>query len=489
MGVTEVSVRVVGDGDRAALHADLWRAARELIGAYTLASCYDEARAYLAAHVLPHAGGAGWGVEGDRLRWSFPDPGNRYRRSASAWAHWLRLALAADRDRFAELAREHGLELAGGLPELAELLAEDGRFVYLRDTFWIATPDALHGDDEWFPATALHAGERDRLDEACHRCACGMCRLLRPEPQLLAQVRDGRGDVEAAWYLARAATVSADALVDIVLAGQGDMSPLVPAVERYAPRVPDAWPTLTALLPRLRGGALGLALYALASIATDGARRAALVEALRPVLAGRDAAAQAAAEVAGRVGHGVPGLPEQLARLLDEELPDELRHHAVLGLVNLCVPYEQEVSEYVRERLAREAAGDGEASGLASWLLGWRLPPEAPPDGGPAGGRPPAGGPRLTDSAAATIRRLLDQEGRPDLRVRAEVQSPDTATPHYQLFLDHESRDDDVVTQFDTDAGVVELVVDAVSAPHLDGFVIDFLDEPGRQGFLFDRSG
>jgi hypothetical protein len=300
MGATDVSVHVVGDGDRAALHAELWRAARELIGAYTLASCYDEARDYLAAHVLSSAGGAGWGVEGDRLRWSFPDPDNRYTRSASAWGHWLRLALAADRDRFAELAREHDLEVAGDLSELADLLAEDGRFVALRDAFWIATPDALLGDDWWLPATALDAGERDQLDQACHRCACGMCRLLRPEPRLLAQVRESRGDVEAAWYLARAATVSADALVDIVLAGDGGMSPLVPAVERYAPRVPDAWPTLTALLPRLRGGAFGLALFALASIAHDGARRAALVEALRPALAGRDAAAEAAAEVAGR---------------------------------------------------------------------------------------------------------------------------------------------------------------------------------------------
>jgi Fe-S cluster assembly iron-binding protein IscA len=189
----------------------------------------------------------------------------------------------------------------------------------------------------------------------------------------------------------------------------------------------------------------------------------------------------------------VPGLPEQLAGLLDQEIPDELRHSAVLGLVNLCVPFEQELSEFVRERLEREAAGDGEASGLATWLLGMRPPPAAPdggpPDGGSPGDRPPAGGLLLTDRAAATIRHLLDQEGRPDLRVRAEVQSPDTATPHYQLFLDHESRAGDVVTRFDTDAGVVELVLDPASAPHLDGFVVDFLDEPGRQGFVFDRSG
>jgi Fe-S cluster assembly iron-binding protein IscA len=74
--------------------------------------------------------------------------------------------------------------------------------------------------------------------------------------------------------------------------------------------------------------------------------------------------------------------------------------------------------------------------------------------------------------------------------VRAEVHSPDTATPHYQLFfLDHESRDGDVVTRFDTDTGVVQLVLDPASAPQLDGFVVDFLDEPGRQGFVFDRSG
>jgi Fe-S cluster assembly iron-binding protein IscA len=90
-----------------------------------------------------------------------------------------------------------------------------------------------------------------------------------------------------------------------------------------------------------------------------------------------------------------------------------------------------------------------------------RPPPAAPPDaglpdGGSPGGHPPAGGLLLTDRAAATIRHFLDQEGRPDLRVRAEVHSPDTAPR---------------------------------TTTHLDGFVVDFLDEPGRQGFVFDRSG
>jgi hypothetical protein len=219
----------------------------------------------------------------------------------------------------------------------------------------------------------LTAEERARHAEACKRCMCGPCTMLRPEQDFLTAMLNALGHSDTApsagWYLARMQETSPEVLMALVRAGSGAMRGLLPEVERYALRVPDAWPMLRALLPDLRGGALGLALYALAEVGRDDTDRLTLVPELRALLDGSDEAAEAAAELAGRIGHGVPGLPEQLAAVLDREVSDELRHNAVLGLVNLHLPSMPAPSPAIRVRLEREASRDTEAGRLAKWAL------------------------------------------------------------------------------------------------------------------------
>ncbi|BCJ68412.1 hypothetical protein Prubr_54330 [Polymorphospora rubra] len=203
-----------------------------------------------------------------------------------------------------------------------------------------------------------------------------MCQLLRPDPAVAASLLDALDHdsaASAAWYLART-RASPAILTALVRAGDNMMRPLVEDVERYASRVPDAWPTLIGLLPDLRGGALGLAFYALAATSRDDADRAVLLRHLRTALAGSDPATEAAAELVGRIGRGVPELPEKLAEVLDREVSDEVRHSVVLGLVNLHLPGRRTPSPAIAARLEREATRDTEAGRLAKWMLSLGVP-------------------------------------------------------------------------------------------------------------------
>jgi iron-sulfur cluster assembly accessory protein len=93
----------------------------------------------------------------------------------------------------------------------------------------------------------------------------------------------------------------------------------------------------------------------------------------------------------------------------------------------------------------------------------------------------------LTDVAAQKVRGLLDQEGRDDLRLRVAVQPGGCSGLRYQLFFDERSLDGDVISEFPTDAGSVEVVVDRMSAPYLTGATIDFADRIDAQGFTIDN--
>ena len=89
----------------------------------------------------------------------------------------------------------------------------------------------------------------------------------------------------------------------------------------------------------------------------------------------------------------------------------------------------------------------------------------------------------LTDTAADKVRRLLDQEGRDDLRLRVAVQPGGCSGLIYQLYFDERTLDGDVVRDFDG----VEVVVDRMSVPSLDGSTIDFEDSIQKQGFTMDN--
>lgn len=89
----------------------------------------------------------------------------------------------------------------------------------------------------------------------------------------------------------------------------------------------------------------------------------------------------------------------------------------------------------------------------------------------------------LTDVAAVKVRTLLSQEGRDDLRLRIAVQPGGCSGLIYQLYFDERNLDGDAVRDFDG----VEVVVDRMSVPYLDGATIDFSDTIERQGFTIDN--
>ncbi|MBS6275254.1 iron-sulfur cluster insertion protein ErpA [Arcanobacterium urinimassiliense] len=89
----------------------------------------------------------------------------------------------------------------------------------------------------------------------------------------------------------------------------------------------------------------------------------------------------------------------------------------------------------------------------------------------------------LTDAAAAKVKSLLEQEGRDDLRLRVSVQPGGCSGLIYQLYFDERLLEGDLLREFSG----VEVVVDEMSAPYLDGATVDFADTIERQGFTIDN--
>jgi iron-sulfur cluster assembly accessory protein len=89
----------------------------------------------------------------------------------------------------------------------------------------------------------------------------------------------------------------------------------------------------------------------------------------------------------------------------------------------------------------------------------------------------------LTDVASAKVKSLLEQEGRDDLRLRVAVQPGGCSGLVYQLYFDERTLDGDLLRDFDG----VEVVVDRMSGPYLDGATIDFADTIEKQGFTIDN--
>ncbi|KIQ12393.1 HesB/IscA family protein [Curtobacterium flaccumfaciens] len=95
----------------------------------------------------------------------------------------------------------------------------------------------------------------------------------------------------------------------------------------------------------------------------------------------------------------------------------------------------------------------------------------------------PSHGVLLSDAAAGKVASLLEQEGRDDLRLRLAVQPGGCSGLIYQLYFDERMLDGDVTAEFDG----VEVVVDKMSVPYLDGATIDFEDTIQKQGFTIDN--
>ncbi|MDO5060135.1 MAG: iron-sulfur cluster insertion protein ErpA [Actinomycetaceae bacterium] len=89
----------------------------------------------------------------------------------------------------------------------------------------------------------------------------------------------------------------------------------------------------------------------------------------------------------------------------------------------------------------------------------------------------------LTDVAADKVRSLLEQEGRDDLRLRVSVSPGGCSGLIYSLYFDERLLEGDAVRDF----GGVEVVVDRMSVPYLNGATIDFADTIEKQGFTIDN--
>ena len=90
----------------------------------------------------------------------------------------------------------------------------------------------------------------------------------------------------------------------------------------------------------------------------------------------------------------------------------------------------------------------------------------------------------LTDTASDKVKSLLVQEGREDLRLRLAVQPGGCSGLIYQLYFDERMLDGDGVVEF---GDGVEVIVDKMSRPYLDGATIDFEDTIQKQGFTIDN--
>ena len=89
----------------------------------------------------------------------------------------------------------------------------------------------------------------------------------------------------------------------------------------------------------------------------------------------------------------------------------------------------------------------------------------------------------LTSAAAGKVKSLLEQEGRDDLRLRLAVQPGGCSGLIYQLYFDERLLEGDTTRDFEG----VEVVVDRMSVPYLEGATIDFEDTIQKQGFTIDN--
>ncbi len=89
----------------------------------------------------------------------------------------------------------------------------------------------------------------------------------------------------------------------------------------------------------------------------------------------------------------------------------------------------------------------------------------------------------VTDSAAAKVKELLDQEQDESLALRVAVRPGGCSGFSYEMFFDGEMGDDDTSTEF----GGVRVVVDTTSAQLLTGATLDYKDGLQQTGFSIDN--
>src|SRR5699024_12482079 len=88
----------------------------------------------------------------------------------------------------------------------------------------------------------------------------------------------------------------------------------------------------------------------------------------------------------------------------------------------------------------------------------------------------------MSDAAGEKVRDLLDQEGRPALRLRIAVQPGGCSGLIYLLYFDERVLDGDAVKNY----GGVDVIIDKMSVPYLAGASIDFEVSITKVGFTID---
>lgn len=85
----------------------------------------------------------------------------------------------------------------------------------------------------------------------------------------------------------------------------------------------------------------------------------------------------------------------------------------------------------------------------------------------------------LSKEAAHKAYELVSREGREDLRLRIAVSSGGCSGLIYQLYFDDRFLEGDIVEDFDG----IELIIDNMSVPYLEGAIISYNDTIEKQGF------
>lgn len=89
----------------------------------------------------------------------------------------------------------------------------------------------------------------------------------------------------------------------------------------------------------------------------------------------------------------------------------------------------------------------------------------------------------VTESAAAKVKELLDQEQDESLALRVAVRPGGCSGFSYEMYFDGEVAADDAATEF----GGVRVVVDPTSAQLLVGATLDYKDGLQQTGFSIDN--
>ena len=89
----------------------------------------------------------------------------------------------------------------------------------------------------------------------------------------------------------------------------------------------------------------------------------------------------------------------------------------------------------------------------------------------------------VTESAAAKVKELLDQEQDESLALRVAVRPGGCSGFSYEMFFDGEVAAEDTATDF----GGVRVIVDPTSAQLLTGATLDYKDGLQQTGFSIDH--